>query len=41
MDRAEDAVQALKIGAYDYITKPFDESDLLIDYQKVYRRPPI
>ncbi len=29
MDRAEDAVQALKLGAYDYITKPFDENDLL------------
>ncbi len=29
MDRAEDAVHALKLGAYDYITKPFDESDLL------------
>src|SRR5512143_3366787 len=25
----EDAVESLKLGAYDYITKPFDEKNLL------------
>ncbi len=30
----EDAVQALKLGAYDYITKPFDEERLLHTLKK-------
>ena len=29
-DRAEDAVRALKLGAYDYQTKPFDLEDLFL-----------
>ncbi len=40
----EDAVKALKLGAYDYITKPFDEERLLhilrkaLEYHKLIKR---
>ena len=37
-DREEDAVQALKAGADDYITKPFSPSELLARIEAVLRR---
>ncbi|HHL39566.1 MAG TPA: sigma-54-dependent Fis family transcriptional regulator [Deltaproteobacteria bacterium] len=33
-DSAQKAVQALRMGAYDYITKPFEEADLLATLQR-------
>lgn len=33
----KDAVSAMKIGAYDYITKPFDNEELLIIIQKALK----
>jgi DNA-binding response OmpR family regulator len=37
-DQTTDIVQGLKIGADDYITKPFDESELLARIEAVLRR---
>jgi two-component system KDP operon response regulator KdpE len=37
-DREEDAVEALKAGADDYITKPFAPSELLARIEAVLRR---
>jgi PAS domain S-box-containing protein len=37
-DREEDAVQALRMGADDYITKPFSPSELLARIEAVLRR---
>jgi len=37
-DRDEDAVQALKMGADDYITKPFSPSELLARIEAALRR---
>jgi DNA-binding NtrC family response regulator len=33
-DRAEDAVRALKLGAFDYLTKPFDPEELFRSLRK-------
>ncbi len=33
-DRAEDAVRAMKLGAYDYQTKPFDLEDLFLSLKR-------
>jgi DNA-binding NtrC family response regulator len=34
VDRAEDAVRALKLGAFDYLTKPFDPEELFRSLRK-------
>lgn len=36
-DRAEDAVRAMKLGAYDYQTKPFDLEDLFRSLRRASR----
>ncbi len=38
MDATEDIVQGLKMGADDYMTKPFDIDELLARMESVYRR---
>jgi DNA-binding NtrC family response regulator len=37
-DKAEKAVQAIKLGAYDYITKPFEADDILSAVDRVLER---
>lgn len=32
----KDAIQAMKLGAYDYITKPFDNEELLLTINKAF-----
>jgi len=34
VDDAQTAVEAMKLGAYDYITKPFNRDDLLLTIQR-------
>lgn len=36
-DRAEEAVRAMKLGAYDYQTKPFDLDDLFLSLRRASR----
>ncbi len=37
-DRVQDRVQGLEVGADDYLTKPFDSSELLARIQSILRR---
>src|SRR5699024_11991126 len=37
-DQQEDIVKGLKIGADDYLTKPFDEDELLARIEAILRR---
>ncbi len=37
-DRAEKAVQSIKLGAYDYITKPFEPEDILSAVDRVLEK---
>ncbi len=38
MDSVEDVVRGLKLGADDYITKPFDLDELMARIESIYRR---
>ena len=37
-DKAEKAVQSIKLGAYDYITKPFEPDDILSAVARVLEK---
>ncbi|UCG13879.1 MAG: sigma-54-dependent Fis family transcriptional regulator, partial [Deltaproteobacteria bacterium] len=37
-DKAEKAVQSIKLGAYDYITKPFEPDDILSAVDRVLEK---
>ena len=37
---ASNAIEAMKLGAYDYFSKPFDIDDLVDTLRHVMRRPP-
>ena len=36
--RVQSAVEAIKLGAYDYLSKPFDNDEIVITVQKGYQR---